>query len=93
MFTHELSLKTRLIIGGSVALIGWGGSAIIIYRGLNKMKVENKLELTIIDEARKVVMLKAAEGYYDTPRGFDGDRFLSDYEFYKIAARDKLTSK
>ena len=93
MFTHEVSLKNRLIIAGCVVAVGWTGTAIYLYRSVEKMKASNALELKIIDEARKVIMVNSRKGEYDGVNGeFDADRFLSDYEFFKIAARDKLTS-
>jgi len=92
MFTHEVSLKNRLLIAASIVAIGWTGTAVYIVHGVKKMKADNAREFEVIDEARKVIMVKAAQGEYDLADRFDSERFLSDYEFYKIAARNKLTS-
>jgi len=94
MFTHEVPLKTRLIIAASIVAIGWTATAVYIVHGVQKMKADNAQEFEVFDRARKVVLVKLAEGEYMTPDGrVDAEKFLSDYEFYKMAARNELTSK
>lgn len=88
--TGHLPMKYRIAIGATVAIIGWTGSAIYLYTSVKEMKNVNKRELEIIDSARKVVMLKAARGEYDGDGSFMSEKFLSDYEFYKMAAREEL---
>lgn len=93
MFTHEVPLKTRLLVAASVVAVGWTATAVYIVHGVKKMKADNAREFEVIDSARKVIMTKAAQGEYDSSVGFDSERFLSDYEFYKIAARNEIISK
>jgi len=88
--TGHLPMKYRIAIGATVAAIGWTGSAVYLYTSVRKMKSDNARELEIIDSARKVVMLKAARGEYDGDGYFMSEKFLSDYEFYKMAAREDL---
>ena len=88
--TGHLPMKYRIGIGVAVAVIGWTGTAVYLYTSVKHMKADNAKELEIIDRARKVVMAKMISGDYGPPGEVDSARFLSDYEFYKMAARENI---
>jgi hypothetical protein len=87
---EHLPWKYRVSLAAGITLTGWSVGAYFLAKQIKEMKETNARELEVIDRARKIIMLKAAKGEYDTPNSFDGARFLSDYEFYKIAARESI---
>lgn len=89
---EHLPWKYRIALAVGITATGWSIGAYFLMKQIKEMKATNALELEVIDRGRKVVMTKAAMGEYDIPGGFgfDSERFLSDYEFYKIAARESL---
>lgn len=86
----HLPWKFRIGIAAATSAAGFAFSYFYLKHGLKKIKRQNDIELEIIDNARKIVMVKAEQGdYINAEGGFDGATFLNDYDFYKIAEREK----